>query len=232
MNRLARAAGAILLLSILWLPSPAANADEINVESAAVIFQTVDGERVATFLDFTAQSSEFTLSSPRGRYNEATSLMTATGQGGERATLAKTGDEPFEVSAATEITINFDDETLAALGDVTFRSEELDARSDELFVDRRSALEERIEAIKTRLSLRETLDLIESFLAKVDADDRLILLSGNVRVVREDSTLESSWMLVNESDQSEFISIADPSRRMTLTIVTQTEGDGEAGSQE
>ena len=221
MNRFTRACCAFLLM--MALSAPIASASEINVESAAVSFQTVDGERIATFLHFVASSAEFTLRSPSGRYNEATEVMTAIAQGDERAVLTKSGESSFEVSAATEIGISFDDETLAALGDVTFLSDELDARSDELFVDRLSSLKARIDALKSSITLLDTLELIESFLANVGADDRLILLSGNVRVVREDTTMESAWMLVNEADQSEFISIADPDRKLTLTIVTQEE---------
>lgn len=231
MNRSARAAGALLFAALVLLVPALAAADEINVESAAVSFQTVDGERVATFLDFVARSRDFTLSSPRGRYNEATALMTASGRPDARASLAKAGESPFSVSAETEISINFDDETLAAHGEVVFLSDEIDARSDDLVVDRRERLESRIAELKASVAEVETLELIDSFLAKVGPGDRLILLSGNVRIVREDSTLESAWVLVNESDQSEFISIADPSRRMTLTIVTRDEEEG-TGSQD
>src|SRR5690606_3357383 len=155
---------------------------------------------------------------PSGEYSEASELMAATGDSKRPAVLTKGGDDAFRVSAERQLTIAFGDETLSAKGNVTFRSDDLDARSDELIVDRFEALQARIDELTAAISQEQTLSLVRQFLTKITPEDRLILLTGNVRVVREDSTLESAWMLVNESDQSELISVADAGRQLTLTI--------------
>ena len=219
----------VALLAVAALaPSLAAAAEEINVESAAVSFREVDGKRIVTLLRFRATSREFSLSSPYGVYDESTEMMTASAIEGERAVLVKSGENAFEVSAADAIAIHFENETLSATGDVIFRSDELDAWADELYVDRRSALEERIMGLVARIRGQETAELVQAFLAKIAPDDRLILLSGSVRLEREDSTMESSWMLVNEADQNEMISVAEPERTVRLTIVTR---EDEAGAE-
>lgn len=236
--------GFLLSIVIAGLGIAPVGAREVLLTTEAMRVENVDGDPVIHFSSFRAESDEYVLTGASGRFVQKSNEMLSLGDDAQPATLAKhpfdeetdtpsLEDEPeLYISASRSIWVHFDDERLQAHGDVTYRTEDTMAWSDLLIVDVKEAIWDHLAATIEAMPRGEPRTLVMQFFDALSPDARLVLLQGNVRVEREDAEIEGAWMLFDEEDGDNFISVADVSQplrlRMTLSEDEDDPGDGDA----
>lgn len=216
-----------LFIALTGISFPA-SARTVVIDTQALRVEGVGDAQVVIMPEFTAQSEEYTVTGAAGRFDNAQELFVATGSPDRPATLTRSGETPFTVSATQSIAVVFHDESLRAEGDVQYRSDDVQAQSGLLLVDRRHRLEELIQELLDTLSPGETREIVLEFFSRVDQDDRLILMRDDVRVDREDSFLQADWVVFNEENTDDFISVSAPGKPLRLSVVIEREEDAAA----
>lgn len=207
---------------------------EVFLDTEALRVENIDGEQTMLFTTFEAVSEEYTLSGLSGKFTRSSNAMESTGTPEQPATLARTptaddGQELY-ISASQSIRIHFDDERLLAEGDVTYRSEGTRSQSDLLMIDARDAVRSALNRAIDDMSEGEPRRMVLTFFEALEPDARLVLLQGNVRVEREDADLQAAWMLFDESNSDNFISVAQRNTPLQLRVILDDEGDEEDAS--
>src|SRR5690606_9249356 len=217
----------LALLACPLLGAGSAQDREVLLDTQALRVENVSGEPVMHFAAFRAETEEYVLTGVSGRFEQKQDILEAFGTEHEPATLSKTpaaspageeeaeggGDEsdgPMSVTATKVIRIDFREERLYAEGNVHYTSAESRAASDLLMIDTRDAVHAVVAELIAAMAPGEPRTLVEEFFARLGQDARLILLRGNVRLEREDSEMYAAWMLLDDSDQENFISVAGP----------------------
>jgi len=214
------------LAAALWVLSfPAQAARTVVIDTQALRVEGVGDSQVIVMPEFTAQSEEYTLSGASGRFESASETFLATGAPDRPASLERSGESPFTVTATGSITVVFQDESLRAEGDVSYQSPDVRAQSDLLLVDRRDRLEALIQQLLSALPPGETRKIVVEFFARVSESHRLIVMQHDVRVDREDSFLEADWVVFSEENPDDFISVAAPGRPLRLSVVIESQDD-------
>jgi len=214
------------LAAALWVLSfPAQAARTVVIDTQALRVEGVGDSQVVVMPEFTAQSEEYTLSGASGRFESASETFLATGAPDRPASLERSGESPFTVTATGSITVVFQDESLRAEGDVSYQSPDVRAQSDLLLVDRRDRLEALIQQLLSALPPGETRKIVVEFFARVSESHRLIVMQHDVRVDREDSFLEADWVVFSEENPDDFISVAAPGRPLRLSVVIESQDD-------
>lgn len=212
---------AAALVACAGLAAGAGAARRVTIDTSALRVEQADGGEVLVMPAFVAESDEYTVSGAGGRFDSGAELFVATGSPERPATLARAGESAFSVSAIQTISISFGDEALRAEGGVRYQSDDVEALSDLLVVDRRSRLQPLIDELLQALTTREVRQIVLDFLSRAGEHDRLVVLRGNVKVERADSSLNAGWVLFHEGNAEEFISVADPDRPLRLSVVLE-----------
>lgn len=224
--RLVRLAAGLVAAAVV-AAAPAAAARTVVIDAPALRVEQADGAQILILPEFVAESEEYTVSGAAGRFDSSTELFVATGTKDRPATLSRSGEDAFTVSAIQMISIAFEDETLRAEGEVLYHSEGMKAFGELLIVDRRSRVEQLLQELLESLPPGETREIVLGFLAGLGEEDRLILMRGDVTVERKDSTLEAAWVLFREGSTEEFISVSAPGKPLRLSIVIEDESEAE-----
>lgn len=217
---------AILLLLALVMPVGAREVI-IDVKGAEgfIVVEEQDGERILRMSEFEASTDEFILSGTSGRYVEAEERMEAFGAPAQPASLSRTGEDPFSVTAFERIILVVRDESLRAEGGVRYTSGEVEASGRSLWVDRREVVLVRVEELLAKVASAASRAAVLDFFAGAGDDDRIVLLEGEVRVVRNDSDMTAGWIVFNEARPDEFVSVADPNLGLQLRVVIDAEDE-------
>lgn len=215
--------------AVLFAASPAM-ARTVVIDTTALFVEGVDGAQIVTMPEFTAESEEYTVSGASGRFDSSAELFVAWGNAERPASLARSGESPFTVTATETITIAFQDESFEARGGVVYSGEDIRATGQLLIVNRRDRLSVLIDELLAAVPGAATRELVLGFLAKLADDARLVLLRGDVKVDREDSSLEAEWVVFSEDNEEEFISVSAPDRPLRLSIVVDGEEEGDDDS--
>lgn len=209
----------LIIFSIILVVATPAFARDIVIETeAARIEGATEDDRVIILAAFTLTSDEYTLVAVSGRFQEAQEIMQAKGEPSRPAVLTFTGDSPFTVSATQRIDIALEEETLEAEGDVKYESDDTKATGHLLTVDGKERIWMMVEEDLARHPRREIRDIVLEFFERADDEDRLVLLKGSVHVERDDSQLDAAWVIFNESQEDEFVSVSDPDLPVNLRI--------------
>ena len=216
----------LVAAALLDLALPVQAARTVVIDTQALRVEGVGDSQVIVMPEFTAHSEEYTLSGASGRFESASETFLATGAPDRPASLERSGESPFTVTATRSITIVFQDESLRAEGEVSYQSPDVQAQSDLLLVDRRDRLEALIEELLSALPPGETREIVVGFFGRVGESDRLIVMQHDVRVDREDSFLEADWVVFSEENPDDFISVAAPGKPLRLSVVIESE-DGQ-----
>lgn len=219
-------AGALpLIVAVLLLdaaaPSRAAAARKVIIDTAALRVEQAGDAQILVMPEFVAESDEYRMSGVAGRFDSSAEVFIATGAQDRPATLTRTGEKPFTVSALRLISIAFRDESLRAEGGVRYAGEDVEAASELLIVDRLSQVQELVEELLRSLSDSEIRAIVTDFLSRIGEEDRLVLLRGGVSLQRRDSSLEAEWVLFHEGNADEFISVAAPGRPLRLSVTIE-----------
>src|SRR5690606_2924833 len=113
-------------------------------------------------------------------------VFAATGSVQRPVLVVKSGDDAFEMTATEEMTIDFSGETMHARGDVVYRSDDTESRSQVLAIDVRDAVAAMVAPLLQEIPAGERRSVIEAFFARALPEDRLVFLQGDVAIMRED----------------------------------------------
>lgn len=216
------------LLAVVVTSLPAFAARTVVIDTTALFVEGVGDAQVLNMPEFTAESDEYTVSGASGRFDSANELFVATGGPERPASLVRTGETPFTITALERISIAFQDETLEALGGVVYLGDGIEATSEYVIVNRRDHIDELVQELLAAVAAGPTRELILEFLEKLEGDARLVLMRGEVKVDREDSTLEAEWVLFSEENDEEFISVSAPDKPLRLSVVINDDEPSEA----
>lgn len=97
-------------------------------------------------------------------------------------------------------------------------------------IDARDAVRSALNRAIDDMSEGEPRRMVLTFFEALEPDARLVLLQGNVRVEREDADLQAAWMLFDESNSDNFISVAQRNTPLQLRVILDDEGDEEDAS--
>lgn len=219
----------VALVVILCLASGAL-AREINLSASFGRVETIDGVRIATFVDFNAVSGEYTLKGASGVYNLDTEVFEGYGSDEQRVLAIKAGEEGFEVSASQLLAINLQAESLRAEGAVEYTSSDTYATADLLVANRRDEILTLIQPLIDQITSHESRTMVLEFLDRVSEDDRLVFMQGNVRVEQDESTLSAAWVVFNESRSADMISVAGE-QPIELHFITKDSDDQDDADQ-
>lgn len=208
---------ALVAATLFSLPALAART--VIIDTSALFVEGVDDAQVVTMPEFTAESEEYTVSGTAGRFDSSAELFVARGGSDRPASLRRSGENPFTVTAIERITIAFQDESLEAVGGVTYSGDGIQATSELMVVDRRDRLSDLVQELLAAVAAGATRDLVLEFLEKLADDARLVLMRGDVQVDREDSSLQAEWVVFSEDNNEEFISVSAPDKPLRLSVV-------------
>lgn len=225
-----------LVLGCSLLGAGSAQAREVLLDTQALRVENVSGQSVMHFAAFRAETEAYVLTGVSGRFQQKDELLEAFGTEQEPATLSKMpaaggsageegaasgegeSDGPMSVTATKVIRIDFREERLYAEGNVRYTSAQTRAASDLLMIDNRDAVHAAVAELIAEMAPGEPRTLVEAFFAGLAPQARLILLRGNVRLQREDSEMYAAWMLLEDADEENFISVAGPGQPLQLKV--------------
>lgn len=213
------------LIALIATSLPAFAARTVVIDTSALLVEGVGEAQVLTMPEFTAESDEYTVSGASGRFDSSTEHFVATGAEDRPATLVRSGETPFTVTATERISIAFQDEVLEARGGVRYTGDGIEATSQLMLVDRHDRLFELVQELLAAVEPGATRDLVLEFFARMSDDARLVLMRGDVSVDREDSSLQAEWVVFNEENNEEFISVSAPGKPLRLSVVIKSDDE-------
>lgn len=169
--------------------------------------RTSDSGLVAEIVgDFKVDYKEYTVSGTRGQFfqppqdkSKATTRLRAVVT--EAARLAQSGTDAFELTAGQQIEIDLEDENIKATGGIRINSKETVITAEQLQGGppplMRPLIEKSCENMEGRI-----LTLVQEWLAGAGADDRLMLIEGNVKAVDPSFTFNGQKLVANLSSEA------------------------------
>lgn len=166
-----------------------------------------DGGLVANIIGaFQVDYKEYTISGSRGQFSQppqdktkATTRLRAVVT--ESPRLSQSGPDSFEMTAGKQIDIDLEDESITATGGVRITTKETVITAGQLVGGPLAHMQSVIEQAVAELD-RDFATLVQLWLAETNAEDRLMLIEGEVKASDPSFTFNGQRLVANISTES------------------------------